>query len=50
MRMTVMDISNRLYRIGLGGINTCANKNAQQQNQMADKKLILLAFGDLFKK
>ena len=45
-----MYFRNRLHRIGLDGINIYANKNAQLQNQMADKKLVLLVFGDLFKK
>lgn len=50
MRMNVMYFRNRLYGIGLDGINMYANKNARLQNQMADKKLVLSVFGDLFKK
>lgn len=48
--MNVMYFRNRLYGISLDGINMYANKNAWLQNQMADKKLVLSVFGDLFKK
>lgn len=45
-----MNFSDRLYRISLLIINANANENAQQQNGMADKKSVLLGFGDLFQK